>query len=284
MVAAASCGGQSPQPQAAQLQAQYQQAVATLQNMGQGQLQSLIQKQQQAIASQYTSNAPHNPTNFLVNRPAAPLPAGTPNSTAPTTVGASSPAQQRMVIAHHQLQMPQQTQQQQQQQQDPSSVGLHPQQGQQGAATRPPLAGVSHSQQSAAVQAVHGMVKNFVVNRVTTNPIEGLSEEEKALIHDQVEQMTEMFKHVDQLLSVFLALTSNHEATKRLMLMKCMFQDQLDALPRGEYMISLANLKKLKEEFSRYCFWVKKIGGQTQSLPGASSPDTNAQTTTASQT
>ncbi|RUP44356.1 mediator complex subunit 15-domain-containing protein [Jimgerdemannia flammicorona] len=341
MVAAASGGGQGPQQQAAQLQAQYQQAVATLQNLNQsgqltgtltqGQLQSLIQRQQivaqqqqhQAVAAQNASNAPQNPANFLVNRPAAPQPAmrpqislggvdtssainspamtaGTPISTAATSVGpslagaagASSPAQQRMAMAHHQqLQMQQQTQQQQQaqitqlqaqqaQQQDPSSIGLHTQQGQQGSAVRPPHAGVSHSQHGAAVQAVHGMDKNIVASRVKTNPIEGLSEEEKAAIREQVKQMTEMFKRVDQLLPVFLALTSNHEATKRLMLMKYMFQDQLDALPRGEYVISLANLKKLKEQFSRYFLWVKnQIGGQSQPLPGASPPDTNAQTT-----
>lgn len=113
---------------------------------------------------------------------------------------------------------------------------------------------------------------------VKTSELHGLSEEEKIAIRDQVALMTPMFQRVDQLLPVFLALTSNQEATKRLMLMKYMFQDQLEALPHNKFVISLANLKKLKEQFSRYFMWVKnQIGGHNQTQTTGSSTDTNAQ-------
>lgn len=74
-----------------------------------------------------------------------------------------------------------------------------------------------------------------------------------------------MYQRVDQLLPVFLALTNNHEATKRLILMKYLFQDQLDALPQGVFVMTSENMRKLKEQFSRYFVWVKnQIIGQGQ--------------------
>ena len=74
-----------------------------------------------------------------------------------------------------------------------------------------------------------------------------------------------MYDKIDSLLPVFFALTSNVEATKRLMLMKYMFEDQLNALQQNKYVINLDQLSKLREQFSGYFSWVRNtVGAQSQ--------------------
>ncbi|KAK9728934.1 mediator complex subunit, variant 2 [Basidiobolus ranarum] len=127
-------------------------------------------------------------------------------------------------------------------------------------------------QHGAAVNTVAGISRQLLAGRVKTSPIEGLTDEEKRQIREQMEQMTPMFQKLDQLLPLFFHLTSSPEATKRLMMMKLLFQDQLDALPKGQYVISPTNLKKLREQFQRYFMFVR-----TQMAAASNAPQTNAQ-------
>lgn len=76
--------------------------------------------------------------------------------------------------------------------------------------------------------------------------------------------MKSMYDKIDNLLPVFLAMTNNVEATRRLILMKYMFEDQLSALPQNRFIISLENLHKLKEQFNGYFNWVRNAVGQQQ--------------------
>lgn len=87
-----------------------------------------------------------------------------------------------------------------------------------------------------------------------------------------------MCERLDQLLPIFLAVTSNVEATKRLILMKFMFQDQLEMLPQNKYVISLEHMQKLREHFTRYFAWIKNAMGSAIQMPQQGAGDTgNAQ-------
>lgn len=92
---------------------------------------------------------------------------------------------------------------------------------------------------------------------VPATPIENLSEQEKASIREQVNQLRPMCEKLDQLLPIFLAMTANGEATKRLILMKHMFQDQLNVLPQNKFLISLDHMQKLKDHFTKYFTWIR---------------------------
>jgi hypothetical protein len=76
-----------------------------------------------------------------------------------------------------------------------------------------------------------------------------------------------MYDKIDSLLPVFFALTSNVEAAKRLVLMKYVFEDQLNALQQNKYVITAEQLNKLREHFSGYFSWVRNavsLQGQQQ--------------------
>ncbi|RUS17632.1 mediator complex subunit 15-domain-containing protein [Endogone sp. FLAS-F59071] len=144
-------------------------------------------------------------------------------------------------------------------------------------------AGMSYAQYGAAVQAVEGMERLLVTIRVRNAPLHGLPESEKSDILELVEKMGPMYQRVDQLLPVFLALTNNHEATKRLILMKYLFKDQLDAIPQGVFVMTSENMRKLKEQFSRYFVWVKnQIIGQDPAQRAQTTPAVNHAPTQAS--
>jgi Mediator complex subunit 15 len=74
-----------------------------------------------------------------------------------------------------------------------------------------------------------------------------------------------MCEKLDQLLPIFLAMTANGEATKRLILMKHMFQDQLNVLPQNKFLISLDHMQKLKDHFTKYFTWIRNaMSGASQ--------------------
>ncbi|ORX89894.1 hypothetical protein K493DRAFT_410170 [Basidiobolus meristosporus CBS 931.73] len=131
-------------------------------------------------------------------------------------------------------------------------------------------------QHGAAVNTVAGISRQLLAGRVKTSPIEGLTDDEKRQIRAQMEQMTPMFQKLDQLLPLFFHLTSSPEATKRLMMMKLLFQDQLDALPKGQYVISPTNLKKLREQFQRYFMFVRTQMAAASNVPQPNAPQLGA--------
>lgn len=114
-------------------------------------------------------------------------------------------------------------------------------------------------------QDTHMFIASFTV---PASPIENLSEQEKASIREQINQLRPMCERLDQLLPIFLAVTANGEATKRLILMKHMFQDQLEMLPQNKYVISLEHMQKLKEHFTRYFTWIKNAMGSANQQQG----------------
>ncbi|KAF9081314.1 mediator complex subunit, partial [Mortierella sp. AD031] len=101
--------------------------------------------------------------------------------------------------------------------------------------------------------------------------LDNLSAEQKQSVKEQMSQMMPMFMKLDQLMPIFFAMTGNLDATARLVLLKFMFQDQLDAMEHEEYTISPGNLVRLKEELQHYFMWVKSemMGTHPQGGQGA---------------
>jgi hypothetical protein len=88
-----------------------------------------------------------------------------------------------------------------------------------------------------------------------------------------------MCEKLDQLLPIFLAMTANGEATKRLILMKHMFQDQLNVLPQNKFLISLDHMQKLKDHFTKYFTWIRNAmsgANQQQTTDDGASANVNA--------
>lgn len=73
-----------------------------------------------------------------------------------------------------------------------------------------------------------------------------------------------MSDKIDELLPVFLALSSSFEVTKRLILMKYMFEDQVKLIPNNIYIISLENLQKIRDQFTGYFNWVRSVATNPQ--------------------
>lgn len=125
------------------------------------------------------------------------------------------------------------------------------------AQTQVPGANTGRIPHSTAVETVAEMNRHLVASRPRTTELADLPEQERQAIAEQVRLMTPMFQRVDQLLPVFLAMTGNIDATKRLILMKYMFQDQLDVVDSNKFVFNLATLQKLKDQFQRYFQFVK---------------------------
>ncbi|KAG1079495.1 hypothetical protein G6F42_023737 [Rhizopus arrhizus] len=218
-----------PPPQSQQTSQQAQQMVN--QEMLMQRMQQQQQQQQQAQAQ-----AQHN----MNGGPRPPLP---PQQT-PQFVSQQQQAQQQQ----QGLQRPMMPQQPMQMQMQPNGV----------------LKPLTLQQRNSAAGIVKQMDEGVRQGRVRGPVIEDLSESDKMAIRDQISQMKSMYDKIDNLLPVFLAMTSNVEATRRLILMKYMFEDQLVALPQNKFFISLENLHKLREQFSGYFTWVRNAVGQQQ--------------------
>lgn len=111
-------------------------------------------------------------------------------------------------------------------------------------------------------------------------PIENLSQQEKKDIGENMLRMKQMFDKLDELLPVFLQMTSNVEATRRLILMKHLYDEQYKLLPQQTYIVSMDQLNLLGDQMQRYFRWVRthvsgqQMGGmqQQQQQPGVSQP------------
>ncbi|KAF9281376.1 hypothetical protein BGZ68_006666 [Mortierella alpina] len=99
---------------------------------------------------------------------------------------------------------------------------------------------------TAAAATVQDMVQRIQSQRM-----------QRQAIKEQVDQMMPMYLNLDQLTIAFYALSNNRDATVRLIFMKCMFQDQLDALKLEQYTITPENLSKLEERWQHYSLWVE---------------------------
>ncbi|KAF9977035.1 mediator complex subunit [Mortierella antarctica] len=110
---------------------------------------------------------------------------------------------------------------------------------------------------TAAAAVVQTMVERIQSNRIASITLDDLSPKQRQAVKEQVNQMMPMYLKLDPLMPVFYALTNNRDATIRLILMKFMFQDQLNALKLEQYTITPENLSKLKERLQHYFMWVK---------------------------
>ncbi|KAG9321559.1 hypothetical protein KVV02_008204 [Mortierella alpina] len=126
-----------------------------------------------------------------------------------------------------------------------------------GAPVAAPGRNIPLASRTAAAAAVQTMVERIQSSRIAPNTLNDLNPEQKQAVKEQVNQMMPMYLKLDQLMPVFYALTNNRDATIRLILMKFMFQDQLDALKLEQYTITPENLSKLKERLQHYFMWVK---------------------------
>lgn len=108
-----------------------------------------------------------------------------------------------------------------------------------------------------ATATVQGWAERIQTNRNIPSILNDLTAEEKQSVKEQLKEMSLKFSKLDQLIPLFYALTSNRDATVRLILMKFMLQDQLESLKREQYTITPENLMKLKERLQHYYTWVK---------------------------
>lgn len=101
---------------------------------------------------------------------------------------------------------------------------------------------------------------------VTGAFIESLSGQDKAVIREQIQQMKAMYDKLDHLLPIFLSRTGNYEATRRIILMKHMLEDQVNLLPQDKYIINLDNVYKLREQLNGYFTWIRNTMGMGHPL------------------
>ncbi|KAF9119726.1 mediator complex subunit [Mortierella sp. GBA39] len=133
-----------------------------------------------------------------------------------------------------------------------------------------PITNASRIQAAAEVQ---NMVGRIQTSRAPPNILGDLSPEQKQSVKEQMNQMMPMFMKLDQLMPFFFALTGNREATARLILMKYMFQDQLDSLKHEQYTITPENLGRLKDRLQYYFIWVKtEMASANPTSPAAQAP------------
>lgn len=75
-----------------------------------------------------------------------------------------------------------------------------------------------------------------------------------------------MYDKLDHLLPIFLSRTGNYEATRRIILMKHMLEDQVNLLPQDKYIINLDNVYKLREQLNGYFTWIRNTMGMGHPL------------------
>ncbi|KAF9168792.1 AT rich interactive domain 5A (MRF1-like) [Actinomortierella ambigua] len=282
----------------AQLQQQQQQQQQLLQQQQQQQQQNQLQAQQNQLQAQqqlHVAQMSGAMTN-TIGTPSASLLAGTDVHNANAIQNARSPRQLQQSLQQGQLfnqqhqPQPQQTPQQPvpqtlappQQAQPIAQPGGMPLQGQPGfppaaAPAVPGAPGVVRTPITPAIRAqataqVQSLVEKFQSNRARSTIITDLTDEQKNQVKELVAQTMQLYMKVDQLLPLFLALTGSKDLTLRLIFMKFVFQDQLEALPKDQYTISPENLLKLKDHMHRYFMWVRTEVGQLNPGVGMAQP------------
>ncbi|CAG8778469.1 19245_t:CDS:2, partial [Gigaspora rosea] len=79
-----------------------------------------------------------------------------------------------------------------------------------------------------------------------------LSEEDKRQIRIKLQELTPLYKKVDEVLPYFWHYTRSSQGTYRLLGMKYMIEDQLNALPSGKYLLKLDLVENLLLQFRKY--------------------------------
>ncbi|CAG8630870.1 21997_t:CDS:2 [Cetraspora pellucida] len=84
-----------------------------------------------------------------------------------------------------------------------------------------------------------------------------LSEDEKRQIRIKLQELTPMYKKVDEVLPYFWHYTRSSQGTYRLLGMKYMIEDQLNALPSGKFLLKLDLVENLLQQFRKYFVFVE---------------------------
>ena len=87
--------------------------------------------------------------------------------------------------------------------------------------------------------------------------IEDLNEQDKMTIKEQIQRMKLTYDKLDHLLPIFFSMTSNYEATRRIILMKYLLEDQFNYLPQDKYIIGLDKVYKLRDQLNGYISWIR---------------------------
>ncbi|KAF7726100.1 hypothetical protein EC973_009075 [Apophysomyces ossiformis] len=82
--------------------------------------------------------------------------------------------------------------------------------------------------------------------------IEHLSNQEKLMIRQEMMQMIPMYQQISSLLPTFLSMSSNFEVNRSLMLMKGVFEDQLNMMEHNKFILNLSALQNLREKLTNY--------------------------------
>ncbi|ORZ10704.1 hypothetical protein BCR42DRAFT_421845 [Absidia repens] len=160
-------------------------------------------------------------------------------------------AQQRL------LQQRQQQQQQQQQQQSSQSTTT----------IQPVMNNIQQRQQTSNLISAQQRIQATIIVRQLDENIR-TNRARKKTICETVMQMRPLYEKIGHLLPIFLALTSNCEATRRLIIMKYIFEDQLNALPQNVYLITLERLRQIREQFSAVFAWIRNtVNGDSLKSP-----------------
>ena len=86
-----------------------------------------------------------------------------------------------------------------------------------------------------------------------------MSNEEKLQFNELVESLKPIYERLNDLAPIFLYLTQNKAATERLIILKYIFQDQVESLKQNKYNMTLENLFRLKKQFIGYFAYVRGL-------------------------
>lgn len=86
---------------------------------------------------------------------------------------------------------------------------------------------------------------------------EQLSPDDKRQVQDLTRSIFHMYQRIDQLVPMFYVITKNTNATRRLIQLKFMYKEQMEALQKGVYLTTPQVLDKTKHEINRYFLFVR---------------------------
>ena len=89
-----------------------------------------------------------------------------------------------------------------------------------------------------------------------------MSDTQKEQVFEQIEKIVPLQASVSVLLPAFLAINGNVEPAKRVKIMLYMFSDQLEHMKRGEVILRMNDLEKLKTQMTRCIGFVRLSNDQ----------------------
>ncbi|KAI8366090.1 uncharacterized protein BYT42DRAFT_618523 [Radiomyces spectabilis] len=101
-----------------------------------------------------------------------------------------------------------------------------------------------------ALQLLYELKNNIQKTRGT------LSEEEKAVIHERMMLMKPLYKTVEASLPLFMMISWNMEATRKMILLMYLYEDQLLLLSQNQFIMTFNTVVRLQNQFNGFCNWI----------------------------